>query len=186
VESEAFVLWFSPAGAVQGTACFQYALETVHDVFGGYLVCGGTSFLPHARPGAGRVPTSSSGLRVQGCHCTTSTLPPQLLLLASKAARRSAIPAARCATAWRLQVIRSHPGVAPWFPHGGLAIGEEGRGHEFLPSGAILRQVRIAVANHGGMKAAAASYRASKFTLALHMRNKRLALTSRFARHKRA
>jgi len=27
-------------------------LETVHDVFGGYLVCGGSSFHPHARPGA--------------------------------------------------------------------------------------------------------------------------------------
>ena len=43
---------------------------------------------------------SSPGLRVQGCQCTT--LPPQLLLLASKIARRSAISAARCATARRL------------------------------------------------------------------------------------
>ena len=35
----------------------------------------------------------------EGCYCTT--LPPQLLV-ASKAARRSAILTARCATAWRL------------------------------------------------------------------------------------
>ena len=37
----------------------------------GYLVCGGISFYPHARPGAEGGPTSSSGLRVQGCQCTT-------------------------------------------------------------------------------------------------------------------
>ena len=37
---------------------------------------------------------------MQGCQCTT--LFPQLLLLASKIARRSAISAARCATARRL------------------------------------------------------------------------------------
>ena len=58
------------------------------------------SFYSHARPGVGGVPTSTSGLRMQGCQC--STLPPQLLLLASKAARRSVISAARCSTAWRL------------------------------------------------------------------------------------
>ena len=52
------------------------------------------------RPGAGGVPTTSSGLRAQGCQC--NALPPQLLLLASKTARRSAISAARCATARRL------------------------------------------------------------------------------------
>ena len=49
--------------------------------------------------GAEGGPTSSSGLRVEGCQCTT--LPPQLLL-ASKTARRSAISAARCATSRRL------------------------------------------------------------------------------------
>ena len=43
---------------------------------------------------------SSSGLRVRGCQCTA--LSPQLSLLASKTARRSAISAARCATARRL------------------------------------------------------------------------------------
>ena len=45
---------------------------------------------------------SSSGLRVLGCQCTTFS--PQLLLLASKTVRRSAISAAaaRCATARRL------------------------------------------------------------------------------------
>ena len=58
------------------------------------MVCGGISFYPHARPGAEGVPTSSSGLRVQGCQCTT--LSPQLLLLASKTARRSAISAPTC------------------------------------------------------------------------------------------
>ena len=61
------LLWSSHAGAVQ----LRYVLETVHDVFGGYLVCGGISFYPHARPGAEGGPTSSSGLRVQGCQCTT-------------------------------------------------------------------------------------------------------------------
>ena len=69
-------------------------------MFGGYLVCGGISFYPHARPGAGGVPTPSSDLRVHGCQC--ATLSPKLLLLASKTARRSATPAARCATARRL------------------------------------------------------------------------------------
>jgi hypothetical protein len=34
-------------------------LETVHDVFRGHLACGGISFYPHARPGAGGVPTTS-------------------------------------------------------------------------------------------------------------------------------
>ena len=38
---------------------------------------------------------------MQGCQCNTP-LSPQLLLLASKIARRSAISTARCATAWRL------------------------------------------------------------------------------------
>ena len=37
----------------------QGVLETVHDVFRGCLVCGGISFYPHARSGAGGVPTSS-------------------------------------------------------------------------------------------------------------------------------
>ena len=46
-------------------------LETVHDVLGGYLVCSGISFYPHARPGAGGVPTPRLGLRVQGCQCAT-------------------------------------------------------------------------------------------------------------------
>ena len=75
VESEAPLLWCSPAGALQGTARPRYVLETVYDVFGGHLVCGGISFYPHARPRAGGAPTSRSGLRVQGCQCTT--LPPQ-------------------------------------------------------------------------------------------------------------
>ena len=38
-------------------------------------------------------------------------------------------------------VLRSHPGVAPWLPHEGLANGEGGRGHELVPPGAVLRQV---------------------------------------------
>ena len=38
-------------------------------------------------------------------------------------------------------VFRSHPGVAPWLPHEGLANGEGGRGHELVPPGAVLRQV---------------------------------------------
>ena len=102
---------------------------TVHDAFGGYLVCGGLSFYPHARSGAEGVPTSSLGLHVQGCQCTT--LSPQFLLLASKTARRSATAAARCALRHRpAPVFRSHPGVAPWLPHEGPANGEGGRGHE--------------------------------------------------------
>jgi len=79
------LLWCSPAGAVQCTARLRYVLETVRDVFEGYLVCGGILLYPHARPKAELGPTSSSGLRVPGCQCTT--LPPQLLLLASKTAR---------------------------------------------------------------------------------------------------
>jgi hypothetical protein len=48
---------------------------TVHDALGGYLVCGGLSFYPHARPGAEPgVQTSSLGLRVQGCQCTNCLL----------------------------------------------------------------------------------------------------------------
>jgi len=97
------LLWCSPAGVVQCTAWLRNVLETVHDVFGGYLVCGGISFNPHARPGAEGGPSSSSGLRVQGCQCTTLT--PELLSLASKTARRSAISAARCATARRLSSV---------------------------------------------------------------------------------
>jgi hypothetical protein len=42
------LLWCSPAGAVHGTAWLRYMLETVHGVFGGYLVCGGISFYPNA------------------------------------------------------------------------------------------------------------------------------------------
>ena len=38
-------------------------------------------------------------------------------------------------------VLRSHPGVAPWLPHEGLANGEGGRSHELVPPGAVLRQV---------------------------------------------
>ena len=38
-------------------------------------------------------------------------------------------------------VLRSHPGVAPWLPHEGLANGEGGRGHELVPPGAVLRQM---------------------------------------------
>ena len=38
-------------------------------------------------------------------------------------------------------VLRSHPGVAPWLPHEGLADGEGGRSHELVPPGAVLRQV---------------------------------------------
>ena len=53
----------------------------------------------------------SSGLRVQRRQCTT--FPPQLLLLASKTARRSATSAARCATARRLS-----SGVALVSPRG--------------------------------------------------------------------
>ena len=52
------------------------------------------------------IPTSSYGVRVQGRQCTTFSS--QLLLLAP--------------------VLRSHPGVAPWLPHEGLANGEGGRG----------------------------------------------------------
>ena len=37
-------------------------------------------------------------------------------------------------------VLRSHPGFAPWLPHGGRANGEGRRGHELLPPGAVLRQ----------------------------------------------
>ena len=46
---------------VSGCECEadQGVLERVHEVFGGYLVCGGLSFYPHARPGAGGVSTSS-------------------------------------------------------------------------------------------------------------------------------
>ena len=62
------------------------------------MVGGGISFYPHARPRAGGVSTSSSGLRVRGFQY--ATLPPQLLLLAVKTARRSAISAARCAGSW--------------------------------------------------------------------------------------
>ena len=65
-----------------------------------HRVCGGISFYPHARPGAGGVVTLSSGLRVQGGQ--RNSLSPQLLLLASRTAHRSAISAARCATARRL------------------------------------------------------------------------------------
>ena len=101
------------------------------------MVCGGISFYPHARPGAEGVPTSSSGLRVQGCQCTT--LPPQLLLLASKTARRSAISAALRHRP--TLVLRSQPGVAPWLPHEGFANGKGGRGYELVPPGAVLRQV---------------------------------------------
>ena len=62
--------------------------------FGGDSVCGDDSFAifqshPRARPGAGGVRTPSLGLHVQGCQCTAVS--PQLLLLASKTARRSAI-----------------------------------------------------------------------------------------------
>jgi len=74
-------------------------------VFGGYLVCCGISFYPHARPGAEGGPASSSGLRVQGCQCTT--LPPQLLLLASKTARRSAISADALSEAGRTQIFKA-------------------------------------------------------------------------------
>ena len=94
------LLWCSPAGAMQGTAWPRCGLGAAHEVFVGYLVCGGISFYPHARPGAGGVPTSSSDLRVQECQCRT--LSPQLEFLASKTARRSATPAARCTTARRL------------------------------------------------------------------------------------
>ena len=80
---------------------------------------------------------SSSGQRVQGCQCTT--LPPQLLLLASKTAHRSAISAARCATARRLS-----SGVTLVSPRGcrtkGLPMAK-GRGYELVPPGAVLRQV---------------------------------------------
>jgi hypothetical protein len=38
-------------------------------------------------------------------------------------------------------VLRSHPGVAPWLPHRGLANGEGGHGHELVLPGAVLRQV---------------------------------------------
>ena len=62
------LLWCSPAGVLQRTARLRYVLETVHDVFGGYLVCGGIAFYPHTRPGAEGGPTSSSGLRVKGCQ----------------------------------------------------------------------------------------------------------------------
>ena len=37
-------------------------------------------------------------------------------------------------------VLWSHPGVAPWLPHEGLANGEGGRGRELLPPDAALRQ----------------------------------------------
>ena len=37
-------------------------------------------------------------------------------------------------------VLRSHPGVAPWLPHRGLANGEGGHGHELVLPGAVLRQ----------------------------------------------
>ena len=73
------MLWCPPAGAVQGTTWLRYLLETAHDAFVGHLVRGGISFYPHARPGAGGVPTSSSGLRVHGCQCPTYS--PQFLLL---------------------------------------------------------------------------------------------------------
>ena len=43
-------------------------------MFVGHLVCGGISFYLHARPGAGGVPTSSSGLRVKGRTVGNSTL----------------------------------------------------------------------------------------------------------------
>ena len=55
---------------------------------------------PHARPGTGRVPTPSSGLRVRRCKCTA--VPLLLLLLASKTASRSTTSAARYATARRM------------------------------------------------------------------------------------
>ena len=48
MESVAFFVVVPPAGAVQGTARLRYLLETVHDVYEGYLVCGGISFYPHA------------------------------------------------------------------------------------------------------------------------------------------
>ena len=46
-----------------------------------------------------------------------------------------------CALRHRLAlVLRIRPGVAPWLPHEGLANSEGGRGHEFVPPGAVLRQ----------------------------------------------
>ena len=75
---------------------------------------------------------------MHGCQCTT--LPPQLLFLASKTARRSAISAARCATARRLS-----SGVTLVSPRGcrtkGLPMPKGGRGYELVPPGAVLRQV---------------------------------------------
>ena len=113
------------------------------------MVCGGISFYPHAIPGAEGGPTSSSGLRVQGCQ----------LLLASKTAPTDANNLVSsvvvvgvedrppfgdlgCALRHRpTLVLRSHPGVAPWLPHEGFANGEGGRGYELVPPGAVLRQV---------------------------------------------
>jgi len=96
-------------------------------------------FPPMHDPGPEKIQRPARGLRVQGRQCTT--FPLQLLLLASKAACSLAISAARCATAWRLLVLRSHPGAAPWLPHEGLANGEGGRGYELVPPGAVLCQV---------------------------------------------
>jgi hypothetical protein len=43
--------WRPPAGVLQWHRVTPvYVLETVHDVFGGDSVCGGRSFIPHARP----------------------------------------------------------------------------------------------------------------------------------------
>ena len=38
--------------------------------------------------------------------------------------------------------LRHRPApVAPWLPHEGLSNGEGGLGHEFVPPGAVLRQI---------------------------------------------
>ena len=50
---------------------------TVHDVFRGYLVCGGISFYPHTRPGGWRgsnVQLGSACARVQVCYLVSSVV----------------------------------------------------------------------------------------------------------------
>ena len=77
------------------------------------LVCGGLSFYPHVRPGAGGVPTPSSGLRVQRRQC--ATLSPQLLLLERRrppAVRRPRLRAAPLPGACPPESSRCRPVVA--------------------------------------------------------------------------
>ena len=101
------------------------------------MVCGGLSAF-HSTPMHDPGQNQESQRPVRVCVCkgasALTTLPPQLLLLASMTARRSATSSARCATAQRLSSGVS-PGVAPWLPHEGPANGEGS-----VPPGAVLLQ----------------------------------------------